>query len=265
MSENEIQLADTVTRINVDGKDVYLVGTAHVSKESVDDVRNTILAVKPNSICTELCESRCRAMVEKDNWKKMDIFKVIKEKKSVLLLAQLVMSAFYRKLGDELGVEPGAEMLECVKLSAETGAELILADRDIEITLKRVWRGLGYGQKFKLMVHLLVSLFEDEKIDESTIEEMKQTDQMESMMEEFAKAYPQIKERLLDERDVYLSQKIRNAPGPVVVAAVGAGHVGGIVEHIQGDIDLAPIMVLPPKSILPTILKWAIPMLMKAS
>lgn len=261
MSENEIQLADTVTHVNVDGKDVYLVGTAHVSKESVDDVRNTVLAVKPNSICTELCEARCRAMVEKDNWKKMDIFKVVKEKKSVLLLAQLVMSAFYRKLGDELGVEPGAEMLECVKLSAETGADLILADRDIEITLKRVWRGLGYGQKLKLMAHMMYSLIDSEKIDESTVEEMKNTDQLESMMDEFAKEYPQIKERLLDERDVYLSQKIRTAPGPVVVAAVGAGHVGGIVEHIQKDIDLEPIMVLPPKTILPTILKFAIPAL----
>ena len=261
MPENEIQLADTVTRISVEGKDVYLVGTAHVSKESVNDVHNTILAVKPNSICTELCEARCRAMVEKDNWKKMDIFKVIKEKKSVLLLAQLVMSAFYRKLGDELGVEPGAEMLECVKLSAETGAELILADRDIEITLKRVWRGLSYWQKCKLMVSVLYSLLDSEKIDEGTIEEMKNTDQLESMMEEFAKGYPQIKERLLDERDVYLSQKIRNAAGPVVVAAVGAGHVGGIVEHIQRDIDLEPIMVLPPKTILPTILKWGIPAL----
>ena len=261
MPENDSMLPGSVKHIKVDDKDVYLVGTAHVSKESVEDVRNTVKAVNPNSICTELCEARCRAMVEKDNWEKMDIFKVIKQKKSVLLLAQLVMSAFYRKLGNELGVEPGAEMLECVKLSAETGAELILADRDIEITLKRVWRGLGFFQKFKLMFSLLYSLLDNEEIDESTVEKMKNSDQLESMMESFAESYPQIKERLLDERDVYLSQKIRKAPGPVVVAAVGAGHVKGIVEHIQKDIDLEPIMQLPPKTILPTILKWAIPML----
>ncbi|MBN1457413.1 MAG: TraB/GumN family protein [Sedimentisphaerales bacterium] len=261
MPENDTTLADSVKHIKIDGKDVYLVGTAHVSKESVEDVRNTVKAVSPNSICTELCEARCRAMVEKDNWEKMDIFKVIKQKKSVLLLAQLVMSAFYRKLGDELGVEPGAEMLECVKLSAETGAELILADRDIEITLKRVWRGLGFFQKFKLTLSLLYSLIDNEEIDENTVEKMKNSDQLESMMESFAESYPQIKERLLDERDVYLSQKIRNAPGPVVVAAVGAGHVNGIVEHIQQDIDLEPIMQLPPKTILPTILKWVVPIL----
>jgi pheromone shutdown-related protein TraB len=261
MPEYDNALPDSVRHIKVGDKDVYLVGTAHVSKESVEDVRNTILAIKPNSICTELCEARCRAMVEKDNWEKMDIFKVIKQKKSVLLLAQLVMSAFYRKLGDELGVEPGAEMLECVKQSAETGADLILADRDIEITLKRVWRGLSYFQKFKLMLHMIYSLIDSEKIDESTVEEMKNTDQLESMMESFAESYPQIKERLLDERDVYLSQKIRNASGPVIVAAVGAGHVNGIVEQIQKDIDLEPIMQLPPKTILPTILKWAIPIL----
>jgi pheromone shutdown-related protein TraB len=261
MPEYDNSLPDSVRHIKVGDKDVYLVGTAHVSKESVEDVRNTILAIKPNSICTELCEARCRAMVEKDNWKKMDIFKVIKQKKSVLLLAQLVMSAFYRKLGDELGVEPGAEMLECVRQSAETGAELILADRDIEITLKRVWRGLSYFQKFKLMLHMIYSLIDSEKIDESTVEEMKKTDQLESMMDEFAKSYPQIKERLLDERDIFLSQKIRNAPGPVVVAAVGAGHVNGIEEHIHKDIDLAPITQLPPKTILPSVLKWAIPIL----
>ncbi|MHC4637320.1 MAG: TraB/GumN family protein, partial [Planctomycetota bacterium] len=123
--------------MKLDGRDVYLVGTAHVSKESVEDVRNTVDVVKPDSICVELCEPRYKAMTQGDDWKKMNIFKIIRQGKAVFLLAQLILSSFYRKLGEKLGIQPGAEMLEGIAQAKKTGANLILADRKIEITLKR--------------------------------------------------------------------------------------------------------------------------------
>ena len=259
MTEKEITLSDSVAHITVDGRDVYLVGTAHVSKESVDDVKDTVALVKPDSICVELCAGRHKAMMQKDAWENMNIFKVFKEKKGVFLLAQLVMGAFYKRLGNKLGIQPGAEMLEGIKQADETGAQLVLADRDIQITLKRVWGYLGFWNKMKLAAHLMAGIFTREEIDDAMIEQIKGKDQLESVMAEFAEAFPEIKRRLIDERDVYLAQKIREAKGPTVVAVIGAGHVNGIKEHIQKDNNLDPLMELPKSSIWPKLLKWGIP------
>ena len=259
MTEKEIALSDSVAHITVDGREVYLVGTAHVSKESVGDVKDTVELVRPDSICVELCAGRHKAMMQKDAWKNMDIFKVVREKKGVFLIAQLIMSAFYKRLGDKLGVQPGAEMLEGVKQAEETGAELVLADRDIQITLKRVWGYLSFWHKMKLAAHLMASVFTNEQIDESMIEQIKGQDQLDSVMAEFSESFPEIKKRLIDERDIFLAQKIREAKGSTVVAVVGAGHVTGIKEYIQIDNDLEPLMELPKPSIWPKFLKWGIP------
>lgn len=261
MSESQIELPERVTQLEVEGKKIYIVGTAHVSKQSVDDVIDTVAAVGPDSICIELCQARHRSLIERDNWQKMDLFKVLKQGKALFLFVQLVMSSFYRKLGKKLGVEPGAEMLEGAKQAEAIGAELVLADRDIEITLKRVWGYLNFWNKFKMLVELLAGLIFGEKIDEDMIENMKKQDQLESIMEVFSKSFPEIKKRLIDERDVYLAEKIRTAPGEKVVAVVGAAHVPGIQEHIYNENSLDEIMVIPPKSIIPKILKWGIPAL----
>jgi len=261
MSEFDGVLPQSVQQLDVDGKEVFLVGTAHVSKESVDDVRKTIESIHPDSVCVELCHARFKTMVEKAAWEKMNIFKVIREKKAIFLFAQLMLSAFYHRLGDKLGIEPGAEMLEGIRGAAQINAELVLADRDIDITLKRVWGSLGFWYKMKMMFHFLYTLFDNEKIDEEMIEKMKNSDQLENMMESFAQSYPQVKEKLLDERDVYLAQKIKKASGNTVVAVVGAGHVPGIINHIQKDIDLEPLQEIPAKSIVPVLFKWGVPLL----
>jgi pheromone shutdown-related protein TraB len=151
-------------------------------------------------------------------------------------------------------------MLEGAKLAKETGAELVLADREIQITLKRVWGYLTFWNKLKLAFHLMIGIFvEEEEIDADLVEKIKQQDQLEAVMAEFAGKFPEIKKRLIDERDVYLAQKIRHAPGEKVVAVVGAGHADGIKEHIQTDQPLAELMELPPKSVWPKFFKWGIP------
>jgi pheromone shutdown-related protein TraB len=261
MNNEEVKFTECVDSIKVGDKEVYIVGTAHVSQKSVEDVRQTVESVRPDSICVELCQSRFNALTQKDSWEKMNVFKVIREKKAVFLLAQLIMTSFYRRLGEKLGIQPGAEMLEAVKLANNTGASLVLADRSIEVTLKRVWRYLGFWDKLKLFTSIFVGLFEAEEVDEELIEKIKKQDQLESMMMEFAGKFPEIKRRLLDERDIYLSQKIAQAPGQKVVAVVGAGHMQGIKKNINIQHSLEPLNEIPPRSKLGTILKWGIPLL----
>ncbi len=257
-------LPPRVTRVQVEDRDIYLVGTAHLSKESVEDVRATVEQVRPEAICVELCKARHQTMTQADNWRKMDIFKIIRQKKAVFLLAQLVLSSFYRRLGQRLGIQPGAEMLEGIHLAEQTGATLVLADRDIDITLKRVWGYLGFWNKLKLALQIMMSIFLTEKIDTDMIEQLKQQDQLEAIMAEFAQRFPEIKRRLIDERDTYLAQKIRTAPGRTVVAVVGAGHVEGIRSQIHEDHSLDELMELPPKSIWPKVFGWGIPALIVA-
>lgn len=259
MTNSDCMLPESVHHVTIDGKNIYLVGTAHVSQKSVDDVSRTVETVNPDVICVELCDARYKAIIQRDNWKKMNIFKIIKEKKALFLLTQLIMNSFYRRIGEQLGVHPGAEMVEGIKQAEKTGARLVMADRDVEITLKRVWRNLNFWNKIKMASHILATLFVGETIDESLIEKIKERDQLETILETFSQSFPEVKKRLIDERDIYLSQKIRNAPGSTVVAVVGAGHVPGIQQHIQKNIPIAPLVDVPPKSIVPAILKWAVP------
>lgn len=252
-------LPESVTVVEEGGKRFFLVGTAHVSLESVEDVRRTVEIVRPDSICVELCAARHQAMTRRDDWKRMDIYKVIKEGKAVFLMVQLVLQAFYRKIGDKLGVQPGAEMMEGVRLAEETGATLVLADRDVQVTLKRVWGFLGFWKKFQLLSQLLTSIFVDDDVDKALIEDMKKKDQLAAIMGSFGESFPQIKERLIDERDIYLAQKIRKAPGTNIVAVVGAGHVPGMQQYFDRDIDLAPLEELPPPSRWGTFWKWGLP------
>lgn len=242
-----------------DGRTVYLIGTAHVSRQSVDDVRETIAVLKPDAVCVELCPARYSAMMQRDTWRQMNIFRVIREKKAAFLLAQLVLSSFYKRIGDQLGVQPGAEMLEGIQQCERVGAALVLADRAIDITLKRVWAALSLWNKIKMMAHLAAGIFVAEKIDAQLVEEMKNRDQLESILGSFADAFPEIKRRLIDERDVVLAGNISKAPGTKIVAVVGAGHVPGILRALDSDVNVDSFLELPPVSRVGALLQWSIP------
>jgi len=256
--ENNLPSAVTVVTTDT-GKEIYLVGTAHVSKQSVEDVRKTVQQVNPDSICVELCEARYKSLMDRDRWKNMDIFDIIRKKRAVLLMAQLVMASFYRRLGSKLDIKPGAEMIEGINLAKARGQEPVMADRNIEVTLKRVWGSLGFWSKIKMASEFIAALFMNETIDEKMVEEMKNRDQLENILATFAVSFPQVKSTLIDERDIYLAQQIRSAPGQKVVAVVGAGHVAGIVNHISKQEPIDRLMELPPKSVAPTVIGWSIP------
>ena len=248
-----------VKKVELDDRKIYLVATAHVSKQSVQDVRDTIDAVNPDSICVELCESRYRSIMDREQWKRTNIVKIIREKKAMLLLSFLIMSSFQRRIAQQLGVTPGAEMVEGIRLAKKRQAALVLADRDIQITLRRTWGNLGFWSKLRMMGQLMMSLFFVGKIDAETVEEIKQEEQLADVLGLLANQFPTVKGTLIDERDIYLSQKIRCAEGKTVVAILGAGHVPGILEEIQKDTPLGPLEQQPKPSFWPQLLKWGIP------
>ncbi len=259
MQEELLFLPSSATKVELEGKTIYIVGTAHVSAQSVQDVRATVAAVRPDTIAIELCEPRYQGLVKKEAWRHTNIFQVIRQGKSMFLLAQLVMQSFYRRLGKQLEVEPGAEMLAGAACAEETGAKLELIDRRIDITLKRVWRHLGFWQRVKLFGVLAEAMFTSEEIGREDIEALKKQDQLEALMGQMGKAFPQIKKRLIDERDIYLAQKLRAAPGGRIVAVVGAGHVPGMLESIQESMPLQELESLPPPSKWSKIWPWLIP------
>ena len=203
--------------------------------------------------------SRYQSIRQKERWQETDIVKVIKEKKTFLLLSNLLLASFQKRIAKKFDINPGAEMIKAIETADEVGAEIHLADRDIRTTLSRTWRAMGLWGKIKLMFQLVLSLGEVEDIKEEDIEKMKQEDVLESLLAEVGKSLPVLKNILIDERDQYLADKIRNAPGKKIVAVVGAGHVPGIKKYWNTDIDIQALEQLPPKKKAAGLLKWLIP------
>ncbi len=238
----------------------YILGTAHVSAESVREVEELIERVQPDTVCVELCETRYAALTDEDQWKRLDIFKVIKEGKMLMLLANLAIGAYQRRLGAELGVKPGEELLAAARKGEAVGAKVELVDRSIRTTLRRTWANLSLWKKAMLMWAILDSLVvrqdNDEKLD---IEELKQKAHLSEMMAEFSKALPEVHGPLIDERDQYLMSSIEEVEGKTIVAVVGAGHVPGMQTYFGTPIDREKLDEMPPKSRVWGLLKWVIP------
>ena len=253
-----------VHEILLDGKKILLIGTAHISQSSVDEVNTVINQVKPDTVCIELCSSRYQAMLAKDQWKNMDIFKVIREGKSFLLFANLIMTAFQKRLGSKLGVKPGSEMFEAANVAEKLNSELVLADRDVKITLQRTWRGMRFWGKIKVLGQLLASLFIREEISKEEIEKLKESDALSEAMKMLAEQSPEMKRILIDERDQYMAEKIRQSMGKLVVAVVGAGHVKGLTAELENKHNLAELESVPPTGKAVAWLKWGIPALIIA-
>lgn len=250
--------------IHFEGKEIHLVGTAHVSKESVALVESVIEREKPDTVCVELCQSRFQAVMNKDRWQDMDIVKVIKEKKSFLLLSNLLLASFQKKIAEKFGVQPGEEMIRAVQTAEKIDAIVHLADREINVTLSRTWRSMNFWSKMKLMAQLILSLGNTDDIEEEDIERMKKEDVLQTVLADVEKSHPIIRKILIDERDQYLCHKIRTAPGNKIVAVVGAGHVPGIRSYLDKEIDILALDELPPKGKTGAILKWGIPLIICA-
>ena len=255
----------SLRRLRLGEREFLLLGTAHISSRSVEEVRALIQEEKPDRVCVELDAARYSSLTEGSGWGRLDIVEVLKKGKGFLLLANLVLSSFQRRLGAGLGVSPGEEMLTAVRLAQEAGIPFSLCDRDIQLTLRRAWGRTSFWGKNKMLAAMLATIFSREKLTPEEIEKLKSRTTFQSMLDELAGYLPAVKEVLIDERDRYLATRIFQAEGRRVVAVVGAGHVEGIARSLEAlqagtqSTDIAALEQLPPKRRLVSYLGWLIP------
>lgn len=250
-----------VTVLRRDARTFHLLGTAHVSPASVEEVHTVIRALRPDTVCVELCEPRYKSMVDPEHWRNLDIFQVIRQGRTLFLMANLALGAWQRRMGEQLGVQPGAELLAAVETAKEVGAEVVLIDREIHVTLRRAWASVPFFKRMGLATAVLESAFTTETVSAEQIEELKTQAQHSDVMSDFARALPEVKITLIDERDRYMIDGLRNAPGNNVVAVVGAGHVPGMALHFDDPVDRAALSVIPKPAAWVGIVKWIIPAL----
>ncbi|AEV29723.1 pheromone shutdown-related protein TraB [Sphaerochaeta pleomorpha str. Grapes] len=260
------KLSDTIHRLNFkDGRQILLVGTAHVSKESVNEVASYIDSEKPDHICLELDDGRFKNKEDEGSWSNMDIKKVLKEKKGFLLITNMALASFQKRMGNQSGSAPGEEILGAARIAKEKEIPYSLCDREIQITFKRAWRKSNLWNKAKLIATIISAVFSKEEISEAELEELKKSDVMQGMLDEMAKELPAVKTVLIDERDRYLATSIYQAPGTKILAVIGAGHQNGIIscmqklEDKQLSADLSEITEIPPAGKAGKILSWAFP------
>jgi len=259
--------SDDVAHITIGERDIFLVGTAHVSQESVELVRQVIANEKPDCVCVELDEKRYKALSGKKRWESLDLKEIIKKKQLSTLLVNLILSSYQKKLGMQLGVMPGAELLEATREADRHSIPVSLCDRDVRVTLRRAWHETSFLKKGYLLATLLVSLFDKTEITEEKLEQLKKKDVLSELMSELGEAMPELKKVLIDERDIYLAEKIKMSSGRKLVAVVGAGHMEGIKKNIREDHSgvLPSISTFPPVSSSFKSLGWAIPLLIIGS
>lgn len=250
------------------GKKIILVGTAHISKESVEEVEKTIRECKPDCVAIELDEQRYATIKDPDSWKNLDIVKVLKEKRGFIMLANVVLSAFQRRMGADMGVKPGDEMRRALQVCDDMHIASVMVDRPIQTTLRRAWAKNSLWGKIKLLSALLAAAFEKEEISAEQIESLKSSNEMDSMMADLANSLPTVKQVLIDERDQYLASHIWDCPGKKIVAVLGAGHLPGVQKHLdqiaagKESTDVSAIDTVPAKGIGSKIAGWIFPVLL---
>ena len=259
------KMSQTQRIVECNGRKITLIGTAHVSKESVEEVKETIKTINPDCVAVELDEKRADSIQNSEKYKELDIVQVLKRGEGFLLIANLILASFQRKMGQNVGVKPGDEMLAAIEVAKELNIPTALVDRPIQITLRRAWAKNGFMGRIKLLSSLIASAFSKEEVSAEEIEKLKKQSEMDSMMTELAEYMPVIKEVLIDERDKYLATNIWNSQGNNVVAVLGAGHLPGVEAHLikmsknEEVADNSEISSVPPKKVASKIVGWIIP------
>lgn len=256
------EIASDIHRIIVEGKEIVLVGTAHISQESVETVRRVIESEAPETVCIELDSQRYHSLRDQRRWESLNLIQVIKSGQVPFLLANLALAAFQKRMGLHTGVKPGAELAAAGETAERLGLEVRLVDREIRTTLLRAWRKTGLWKKLNLVSTLIAGLFENQKLDEAELARLRQTDTLSAMLEEMGTLLPSVKTILVDERDTYMAHFIRQAPGAKVVAVVGAAHLPGIIRQLTETISpdtIAGLSTIPPKTAISKAIPWLIP------
>lgn len=233
-----VAIDQPIIRITRDGTEFVLLGTAHVSRRSAEAVRELIAAEPFDAIAIELCEHRARSMQDPDAVAQMDLFRVLREGKAGVVMAGLALGAFQRRLAEQYGIEPGAEMRAAMDEAESRGLACWLIDRDVGLTLRRARAALGFWDKTSLTAGMIGSVLSSEEISEAEIEKLKQGDVLQSTFSEFAKQSEPLFRALISERDTFMAAKLRETaassnPPAKVLAVLGAGHLDGIARHLR--------------------------------
>ncbi len=259
--------APEVHVLAVADKTIILVGTVHVSQESADLVRAVIEEERPDAVCVELDSRRYEALSQQQKWESFDLKEVIRKKQLSTMLANVLLASYQKRLGDQLGVLPGTEMLEAINVAKKHDVPIFLCDRDVRVTMRRAWRSTPFFKKSLLVSSLLLSVFDTKPVSEESLQDLKNQDVLSDMMRELGREVPTLKTVLIDERDRYLAEKTLQAEGRTIVAVVGAGHVEGIQAILQnerrGNVD--GLDVIPPVSPVWKWIGWAIPAIIVGS
>ena len=259
--------SDDVRVVQLGEREIVVLGTAHVSRESVDLVRSAVSELRPDVVCVELDAKRFEALARPDRFEALDLREVIRTRQLATLGLNLALASYQRSLGVALGVRPGAELLEAARCAEAEGIPVALCDRDVRITLRRAWRALSFWKRMLLVSTFTAALFEREELSEEDLRELRRTDVLSRLLNELGAAFPGLKQVLIDERDAYLAERIRETPGRRLLAVVGAGHVEGLVRTLESGarVDLAALSTLPPSTRFTHLLGWGIPALVPLS
>ncbi|WP_458777012.1 TraB/GumN family protein [Desulforhopalus sp. 52FAK] len=261
------EYSSDVHTVTLDDRTFIIVGTAHISQESVKLVEQVIEQEKPDCVCIELDDKRYQALTQKKKWEKLDLKTIVKNKQLSTLLVQLLMGSYQKRLGGKLGVTPGAELLMAANTAKKLQIPISLCDRDVRITLRRAWKSTSFWKKGYLLTSLLASAFDKTEVSEEKLQELKQKDVLTELMDEMGSSLPDLKRVLIDERDIYLNEKIKSSLGTRIVAVVGAGHVAGMKKAFSEDnkAKLEEITSIPPVSKVFKFIGWLIPALIIGS
>jgi pheromone shutdown-related protein TraB len=233
----------------------------------VELVHKVIAEQRPDCVCVELDDRRYRALSEKSRWEGLDLRDVIRNRQLATLLLNFLLSSYQRRLGGKLGVTPGSELLEATRTAESLGIRFALCDRDIRITLRRAWAALSLLDKSKLLASALAGLVEEQELSEDELRRIRQKDVLSELMNELGRVMPALRRVLIDERDAYLAQKIRETEGQKLVVVVGAGHVLGMREALSSNlrVDMEEITRIPTVSLIWKVIGWGVPLLLTAS
>lgn len=245
-------LIDQIPRISSGSKEYYLLGTAHISARSCEEVENAIRSLSPDEVLIELDPQRLESLLNPDRWASLDVREVIRKGQLPTLIANLMLSSYQRRMGESTGVKPGAELLRAYEVCQELNIPFVLGDRPIKSTLKRLWASVGLLQKGSLLMTLLGSMFESKKMDEDELSKMREADALHGMLSEMDRDLPQIRRILIDERDSTMTEHMQASSAEKILAIVGAGHVPGMKQKLENSsrADLKALEEIPKPSII---------------
>ena len=248
-----------ITRVTRDGIQYTLLGTAHVSRASVTAVRSLIQTGDFDAIAVELCGTRFHALRDREAWRNLDLLKVIREGKAGMVAANLALSAYQRRLAEQFGIEPGAEMKAAADLADEHHKPLWLVDREISVTLRRAYRSVGFWDRMGILSGLVASLFERGEVAEADIEKLKHGDMLQSAFSEFAEQSEPLFRSLIAERDTFMAARLReesaNQSLKKVLVVIGAGHLAGIERELNAQSE-SPETLLTALKATPPAARW---------